>query len=140
MSLLKLCAKCQAVIIAPARYCNKCEKIVEEQILERKKNWNRNYNKSRDKKYVNFYNSNEWKALREKYLQDHEYKCEKCKEKKKKNSRYIEKIATEAHHKEPIQTEEGWKKRFEYQGLEALCHDCHDEEHHRFQKRKKDLR
>lgn len=137
MPIYKLCAKCQKIIIYPNRYCETCKVIVEAQIEQQKKKWNKNYNKKRDSKYTTFYNCDEWKALKNKYLQDHEYRCEKCIEKKKKDSRYIEKIAEEVHHKEPIQTPEGWEKRFSYDGLKALCHDCHNEEHHRFQKRKK---
>lgn len=137
MPILKLCAKCQKVIIYPARYCAECQKNVDKQFEERKKKWNKDYNRKRNPKYAAFYNCDEWKNLKNKYLQDHEYRCEKCQEKKKENPEYKEKIAEEVHHKEPIQTPEGWIKRFEYKGLKALCHDCHNEEHNRFQKRKK---
>ncbi|MEI3355800.1 MAG: hypothetical protein V8R81_01715 [Clostridia bacterium] len=112
-------------------------KKVDKQFEERKKKWNKDYNRKRYSKYATFYNCDEWKNLKNKYLQDHEYRCEKCQEKKKENPEYKEKIAEEVHHKEPIQTPEGWIKRFEYKGLKALCHDCHNEEHNRFQKRKK---
>lgn len=137
MAILKLCAKCQKVIIFPARYCEQCKETVDKQLEERKKKWNKEYNKRRNPKYTLFYNSDKWKDLKNRYLQDHEYKCESCQEKKRNNKEYKEKIAEEVHHKVPIQTEEGWEKRFEYKGLKALCHECHNEEHDRFKKRKR---
>ena len=40
------------------------------------------YNKTRDKKYKTFYNSKEWKTLRDTYKEKH-YLCEMCQEEAK---------------------------------------------------------
>ena len=72
---------------------------------ELQKERDRRYNKKRDPKYKQFYNSNEWKVLKEKKLQDEQYLCERC-----------SKLAVEVHHIKYIQTEE----RLDYDNLEAL--------------------
>ena len=123
--LYKLCRKCKTPIQHPLTYCSDCQKIQEEKQIELQKERDRRYNKKRDPKYKQFYNSNEWKILKEKKLQDEQYRCERCK-----------KLAIEVHHKKYIQTEEGWPLRLDYDNLEALCIDCHNFRHSRFQKRK----
>lgn len=128
--IYKLCRKCKTPIVHPATYCSKCQIIFEEKQLELQKERDRRYNKKRDPKYKQFYNSNEWKILKEKKLQDEQYQCERCNSKGKIN------LATEVHHIKYIQTEEGWELRLEYGNLEALCIDCHNYRHSRFQKRK----
>lgn len=111
-------------------YCTVCAPKVDAyraaQQKEYKRAANRRYNKRRDPKYIHFYNGGEWRALSAKYTQDKGYKCEAC-----------GKIATEVHHKIPIQTEQGWALRLDYNNLELLCVDCHNERHKRFKKRKR---
>ena len=124
--IYKLCRKCKTPIIHPATYCSKCQKIFEEKQAELQKERDRRYNKKRDPIYLQFYKSNEWKLLKDKKLQDEQYLCERCK-----------KLATEVHHIKYIQTEEGWLLRLEYDNLEALCTDCHNYRHSRFQRRRK---
>ena len=124
--IYKLCRKCKTPIIHPATYCSKCQKIFEEKQAELQKERDRRYNKKRDPIYLQFYKSNEWKLLKDKKLQDEQYLCERCK-----------KLATEVHHIKYIQTEEGWLLRLEYDNLEALCVDCHNYRHSRFQRRRK---
>lgn len=121
----KLCRKCKKTIIHPATYCDECLKIVEKHKEELQKARDSKYNKQRNPKYKTFYNSNDWKILKEKKLQDEQYLCERCK-----------KLATEVHHIKPIQTPEGWELRLVYSNLEALCLNCHNFRHNRFQKRK----
>ena len=128
--LYKLCRKCKTPIKHPLTYCPECQKIQDEKQIELQRERDRRYNSKRDPKYKQFYNSNEWKTLREKKLQDEEYQCEKC------NSKGKRKLATEVHHKKYIQTDEGWELRLDYDNLEALCIDCHNHRHSRFQKRK----
>ena len=126
--IYKLCRKCQTTIIHPAVYCDKCLEIVEKHKEELEKARNRKYNDKRDPKYKNFYNSKEWYLLKEKKLQDEQYRCEfpNC-----------NKIAVDVHHKKFIQTPEGWELRLDYDNLEALCIEHHNYRHGRFQKRKK---
>lgn len=128
--LLKECKRCGNLIPYGSVYCAECAPIVEAyreaRRTESKRESDRRYNKTRDPKYIRFYNSMEWRTLSGKYTQDKGYKCERC-----------GKIATEVHHKEPIQTESGWIRRLDYDNLELLCVDCHNERHKRFQKRNK---
>lgn len=124
--IYKLCCKCKKTIIYPAIYCNDCLEIVLKKQEELRLARNSKYNKTRDPKYKEFYNSKPWRILKEKKLQDEQYKCERCKE-----------LAVEVHHIKPIQTEEGWIKRLEYDNLEALCIDCHNFRHKRFQKKRR---
>lgn len=128
--LLKACNRCGNLIPYGSAYCTECAPIVEAERearrLESKREGDRRYNKTRDPKYGRFYNSIEWRTLSAKYLQDKGYRCERC-----------NKIGTEVHHKKAIQTPEGWELRLDYNNLELLCIDCHNERHERFMKRKK---
>mgnify|MGYP002673798769 CR=1 FL=1 len=127
--LLKQCRKCGAYIQYPATYCSKCLLIVEEERAINRANAkslaDARYNKTRDKKYLRFYNSPEWRHLSNQYMVDVGYKCEMC-----------HKIATEVHHVVPIQTEEGWLRRLDYTNLMALCVNCHNKKHCRFKTNK----
>lgn len=131
--LLKSCNRCGNLIPYGATYCNTCKPIVaaerEARMHEAKLESNRRYNKTRDPKYVRFYNSIEWRTLSTKYTQDKGYRCEKCGA-----------IATEVHHIKAIQTSEGWELRLDPENLELLCKVCHNERHERFKKRQKYLR
>ena len=143
--IIKMCAKCKKIIEYPNRYCSACQKIADEQAEEIRKRSNRKYNKTRDPKLVKFRKSDEWRQLKEKYLQDiqhkygdvkYSYKCEDCIEQSKKNPDYEIQLAEEVHHLQFIETPEGWLRRLDYTNLRGLCHMHHDKRHNRFQKRK----
>lgn len=123
--IYKLCRRCKTPIEHPLTYCSKCQEMHEEKQLELQRERDRRYNKKREPKYKQFYNSKEWKVLKEKKLQDEQYRCERCKE-----------LAVEVHHTKYIQTDEGWELRLDYDNLEALCVDCHNYRHSRFQRKK----
>ena len=72
-------------------------------------------------KYQDFYNSAEWKALRNYKFAEAYGLCEKCREKG------IARVGREVHHKIPIS--EDWSKRLEIDNLILLCSDCHNAEH-----------
>lgn len=128
--ILKECKRCGNLIPYGAPYCSTCKPIVEEQRAKRqaetKAKYDHEYNKNRDPKYKQFYNSQDWKILSQKYTQDKGYRCELCKA-----------MATQVHHKKWISTEEGWKNRLSYDNLELLCTKCHNERHERFKRRLK---
>lgn len=128
--LLKACNRCGNLIPYGSPYCRECTPIIEAERearrLEAKREGDRRYNKTRDPKYIQFYNGVEWRTLSAKYTQDKGYRCEQC-----------NKIATQVHHIKAIQTPEGWELRLDYNNLELLCTSCHNERHDRFKKRKK---
>lgn len=128
--LLKSCGRCGNLIPYGSPYCKDCTPIVEAErearLRESRLKSNREYNKTRDPKYLRFYNSADWRTLSAKYAQDKGYRCEVCKM-----------MATQVHHKKAIQTEEGWGLRLDLDNLELLCTQCHNDRHERFQKRKK---
>lgn len=130
--LLKSCNRCGCLIPFGSSYCSQCKPIVEAEQearrVESQRESNRRYNKSRDPKYIRFYNSIEWRTLSSKYMQDKQYRCE---------SKECKAIATEVHHIKPIQTPEGWERRLDYNNLECVCLDCHNERHNRFKRRQK---
>ena len=140
--VMKICRKCGSLIPYPHTYCTKCQneynKDREQQLKESKKKYDANYNKyKRNKEHTKFYNSDEWKLLKEKYLQDQQYRCEKCEELHKLNRKHKRRVAVEVHHKKWLSTPDGWERRLDYTNLMALCHAHHDEMHGRFQKKKK---
>ena len=128
--LLKSCNRCGNLIPYGSPYCSECTPIVqaerEARIQESKKESNKRYNKTRDPKYVRFYNGIEWRTLSARYSQDKGYRCEECGA-----------MATQVHHKNAIQKPEGWDQRLDYSNLELLCTRCHNERHDRFKRRPK---
>lgn len=78
-----------------------------------------NYNE----KFSSFYNSAEWKLLRNQKWYDCDGICELC----KKNG--IIRQGKEVHHIIPI--EKDWSKRLDYDNLILLCSDCHNLQHER---------
>lgn len=130
--LLKTCNRCNKLIQYGSTYCSVCKPIVEAErearLRESKLEGNRRYNKTRDPKYGRFYNSSDWRILSKTRLQHDGYKCVKC-----------GKIASEVDHKKPIQTPEGWELRLDFDNLQSLCLDCHNEKHERFKRRRKYL-
>lgn len=74
-------------------------------------------------RYSQFYNSKEWKNLRNLKWSSANGLCEKC------LLNGIIKPGKEVHHKIPI--EENWEKRLDYNNLILLCKDCHNEIHER---------
>ena len=77
-------------------------------------------NKNYKEKFKNFYNSKEWKSLRDYKFAEAGGLCERCK-----------KITggKDVHHIEPIEV--NWDRRLDYTNLELLCKDCHNETHGR---------
>lgn len=126
--LLKACGRCGNLIPYGVPYCSTCLPIVkaerEARIQESKRKSNRVYNKNRDPKYIQFYNSIAWRSLSAKRLSDDEYCCAWC-----------GKIADEVDHIIEIKTPEGWERRLDYDNTRSLCHTCHDKRHKRFIKK-----
>ena len=129
--LLKSCGRCGNLIPYGRAYCDKCTLVVEAEREDRlklsKRQADRRYNKTRDPKYLRFYNSKEWRILSRVCLQEGGYRCRKC-------GAY----ASEVDHIKPIQTPEGWELRLDKSNLQPLCVDCHNAKHKRFIKRDKD--
>lgn len=127
--LLKSCNRCGNLIPYGSAYCSKCKPIVEAErearLSKHKKESNKRYNKTRDPKYIRFYNSLDWRMLAAKRLQDDSYRCAMCGG-----------IATEVDHIIEIQTPRGWELRLEYSNTRSLCHNCHNKRHNRFIKKK----
>lgn len=129
--LLKTCNRCGNLFpYNGGGYCSACMPIVEAEREARlagaKREGNKRYNKTRDPKYTRFYNGVEWRMLSAKYMQDKGYRCELC-----------GRMATQVHHKKAIQTPEGWSLRLDYDNLELLCTQCHNDRHNRFKKHNK---
>lgn len=76
-----------------------------------------------NEKFSQFYNSSEWKNLRNQKFYDADGLCELCKKNK------IIKQGKEVHHIIPIETD--WSKRLDYDNLILLCNDCHNAQHER---------
>ena len=96
------------------------------ELEERKKKWNARYNQKRDPKYLRFYASADWKRTSKAKMQEVGYRCEECGA-----------LAVEVHHIDPIQTDSGWERRFDWSNLKALCLSCHNKAHGRFSPREK---
>ena len=127
--LLKECRKCGKLIPYGRAYCEACAPIVEaaraERVDQSRKESNRRYNAKRVPKYGAFYRGKAWRMLSAKRIQSDGYKCVKCGA-----------WATEVDHIVPIQTPEGWDRRYDWDNLQSLCVNCHNEKHKRFKRTK----
>ena len=122
----KPCPRCKKLIPNGMAYCPECSPIAV-QALQEKRNHNRKlrqkrYNQSRNSQYIKFYNSKDWRILSRTKLERVFWKCEAHLE-------GCTGIAVEVHHIKPIQTEEGWNFRLDWNNLEAVCVHCHNLRH-----------
>ena len=124
------CPRCKRLIPVGVPYCEACKPIAEAQAQEaierrqayKRAAYNKAYNKRRDSKYLTFYRSKEWRLLSRTKLQACGYQCEA-------QLQGCTRLAVEVHHKEPIQTEDGWLARLEWDNLEGVCTSCHNGRH-----------
>ena len=121
------CPRCKSLIPVGAPYCSTCRPVAEAQAAEaierrqafKRAKYNKEYNRRRDPKYLQFYRSKDWRLLSRTKLQDCGYKCEAklqdCKG-----------LAVEVHHIKAIKTEEGWDRRLDWDNLMGVCVTCHN--------------
>lgn len=137
--LMKSCRSCGKLIPYGSARCPTCQKEYDErmkvQARESKRERDRRYNSKRDPKYRAFYNSKEWKMLSAKTMEAAGYQCARCGLKlgSKRDDGSI--VILEVDHIEPIQSDDGWKRRYDENNLQCLCAQCHNEKHGRFQRR-----
>jgi len=126
MAVLKACPRCRALIPQGLRYCSNCAPIMEAKRADteayNKRMYNKAYNKRRDPKYREFYNSTAWRAVSRAVLSDAGYRCTA-------GLTGCTGLAVEVHHIKPIQTSEGWELRLDVSNLEPLCTSCHNGRH-----------
>ena len=124
--IMKLCPRCKQLMPYGQSYCKDCAPKVQkelEAIKERNlKKKMQMYNSRRDPKYLVFYRSADWKKQSRAKLESVQYRCEARLE-------HCQHYATEVHHIKPIQTQEGWDKRLDWNNLEAVCTSCHNGRH-----------
>ncbi|MFD2671826.1 HNH endonuclease [Marinicrinis sediminis] len=117
MPIKKICNKaaCNSLINVGDKYCDKHKD--QGQIDKRERN--RHYDKyQRDQKSKQFYNSKEWKLLREKIKLKFNGLCLKCLENKKI------KVGVIADHIIPIKVD--WSLRLVESNIDFLCVECHN--------------
>lgn len=102
---------------------NKLKKVKEKQVPY----------KHEGKRGSKFYNTIQWKNLRNRYIKEHPF-CEIC------ESKGIVKLAEEVHHKEEFlkgtTEEDKWNLLLDEDNLMSLCSDCHHEIHNEERKKK----
>ncbi len=121
------CPRCGRMVPVGVNYCEACKPIAEAQAqeaIERRQaykriQYNKEYNKRRDPKYLQFYRSKDWKMTSRAKLQDCGYKCEAKLE-------GCSHLAVEVHHIKPLKTDEGWAERLEWDNLMGVCIACHN--------------
>ena len=119
-----VCPRCKRLKpqLGGLRYCSECEAEVKRERAERR-DYRREYEKRQakeDPKYRRFYKSREWRMTSRQYAVDHGHRCEECGA-----------VGTDVHHVQPIQTEEGWRRRFDQSNLRLLCVKRHNKAHGR---------
>lgn len=121
---LKPCTRCKRLI--PVRtgvsLCRECEAKRLESRRQRRdyKSEYANRSQTEDKRFRQFYRSKEWHLTSRQYAVKAGHRCEECGG-----------IGTDVHHIVPVQCDEGWKRRFDFDNLKLLCVRCHNEAHGR---------
>lgn len=120
----QLCPKC-GKLRPIGRGSGLCESCAAKRARDRseKRDWAREYEtrvNREDPRYRAFYRSKQWRMLSRSYAVEMGHKCEEC-----------GKFGTDVHHVVPIQTEEGWRRRFDRKNLRLLCVSCHNKAHGR---------
>ncbi|MDE6707865.1 MAG: HNH endonuclease [Oscillospiraceae bacterium] len=123
----KFCPRCKKLIPHGLAYCSECKPLAE-QALQEKIQYNKamrqkKYSSRRNSKYTKFYHSKDWKNLSRYKLEQVAWKCEAHLDER------CTSVAVEVHHIKPIQTEEGWNLRLDWDNLEAVCTHCHNLRH-----------
>ena len=121
---LKPCTRCRRLFpVAQGRsLCSECE---SKRLQERKeaRDYRSEYLKrseSEDKRLRKFYKSKEWRNTSLAYQVSAGHRSEECGA-----------LGTDVHHVVPVQTPEGWKRRFDPSNLRLLCVGCHNRAHGR---------
>lgn len=122
--MFKVCPKCGRLkpVGNGARHCAECAEKAKAQRV-RKRDYQKEYARrldSDDPKYKRFYKSKEWQATSRQYSVEAGHRCEEC-----------GRPGTDVHHVVPIQTDEGWPLRFDFDNLKLLCVKCHNLAHMR---------
>ena len=124
--VMKPCPRCKMLMPYGPPYCEDCTPIVQaelEVIKERNlKKKMQKYNNRRDPKYLTFYRSKDWRRQSRAKLESVQYRCEA-------RLNGCQGYACEVHHIKPIQTDEGWDLRLDWDNLEAVCTACHNGRH-----------
>ena len=124
--IVKPCPRCKRMMPYGKAYCEDCTPIAQaelEAIKERNaKKKAQQYNSRRNPQYLTFYRSKDWKRQSRAKLESVGYKCEA-------RLSGCQTYAVEVHHIKPIQTQEGWDQRLEWDNLEAVCTACHNGRH-----------
>lgn len=119
MSIRKLCNRvgCNNLISRNQNppYC--------EEHLPQIKKYRSQLRASKKDKYDEFYNSPQWKYMRDYILSKNNFLCQEC---KKEN---IYTTACTVHHIVHLRAEGGWELRLKESNLMAICRPCHNKVH-----------
>ena len=108
------CAEMNCNNLTTGRYCELHKNLTKKSTQI----YNKYY---RDKTINSFYQSKEWRRVRNAVIARDNYLCQRCLKKG------IIKRADVVHH--IIEVKEDWSKRLDMNNLESLCHACHNAEH-----------
>ncbi|WP_454264330.1 HNH endonuclease [Staphylococcus cohnii] len=75
-----------------------------------------------NKEYTTFYNSTQWRKLRQQVLIRDNYLCQHCLDEGVVNDKNLI-----VHHK--IELKRDWSKRLDMENLEVVCFSCHNKIH-----------
>jgi len=112
--LKKPCVKPGCFNLTTDRYCSEHAYLAEKEKKDRHKYYDQFI---RDKEAAKFYNSIEWKRLKQQALIRDKGLCQECLSNQKIT------IATEVDHIIPIRVR--WDLRLRLDNLRSLCHKCH---------------
>ena len=112
---LKQCKSCTNLTRNKSGYCEEHERDKAE--------ISKQYDHTRDKKYVKFYHSTEWNNVRQQALRRDKGLCQYCL--REKEITYADMV----HHIVEVRTD--WTKRLVLSNLISLCDSCHSKIKHK---------
>ena len=127
------------MISIPKRKCNKnnCNELIDyrnkfcekhkELINQSNKDYER-YRNERDKTYIQFYQSKQWKNTRKSVMLEYDYLCQEC-----LRQGYYQQANVVDH---IIELKDDWSKRLDKDNLIPLCHSCHNKKTKEEQRRR----
>ena len=111
----KICKEFGCDRLTKETYCNEHKHIQRERETKRHKE----YNTQRDSVLVKFYNSKEWRALRDYIMGINHFLCIQC---SVTGSKPV--VANVVDHIVPTTVD--WSLRLDHNNCQPLCHSCHN--------------
>ncbi|WP_038601833.1 HNH endonuclease signature motif containing protein [Peptoclostridium acidaminophilum] len=113
--------RCPGLAEYPNQYCEKHRALEEHDKQDRNYHYDKQVRRVKDRRFTEFYHSNEWSKARRMRLMFDAGVCQECIKHDKVT------MADVVHH--IVEIKDDWDKRLDMNNLVSLCHSCHNKIH-----------